>query len=298
MKIIVTGASGVLGSAVLNAFKRSESFETMGLANSRPTEKLHKIDLTDTAEVEILFAQFKPDWVIHCAAERRPDIAEKDPQGTQKLNVEVPAYLSFLAAKLKYKLVYISTDYVFDGTSPPYTPSSRTNPLQLYGQTKRDGEVAVLGVEGAKVVVLRVPVLYGPAPKNFDTAINVLLDVVQDGSGKQYKMDHFATRYPTNTLDIANFLVRLAALKHEIPPILHFSGDEPYTKYEICLTFAKILGLPHAHIIPDAEPPTGEGATTRPRDCQLYTRETEDLGLEGGLGLSLFEEWWTGYLKK
>lgn len=88
------------------------------------------------------------------------------------------------------------------------------------------------------------------------------------------------------------------ALKREIPPIIHFSGDEPYTKYEICLTFAKILGLPHAHIIPDAEPPTGEGATTRPRDSQLYTRETEDLGVEGGLGLSLFEEWWTEHLKK
>jgi len=85
-------------------------------------------------------------------------------------------------------------------------------------------------------------------------------------------------------------------LKREIPPILHYSGEEPYTKYEICLVFAKILGLPHKHIIPDAEPPTGEGATSRPRDCHLYTKETEDLGVEGGLGLSLFEEWWTARL--
>jgi S-adenosylmethionine synthetase len=86
-------------------------------------------------------------------------------------------------------------------------------------------------------------------------------------------------------------------MKDPIPPILHFAGDEPFTKYEICLTFAKILGLPHKHIIPDDSPPTGEGATTRPRNCQLYTKETEDLGVEGGLGLSLFEEWWTERLK-
>jgi S-adenosylmethionine synthetase len=66
----------------------------------------------------------------------------------------------------------------------------------------------------------------------------------------------------------------------------------------MCLIFAKILQLPHAHIIPDAEAPTGAGATTRPRDCKLYTQETEDLGLEDGLGLSLFEEWWAEYLKK
>lgn len=66
----------------------------------------------------------------------------------------------------------------------------------------------------------------------------------------------------------------------------------------MCLVFAHILSLPHAHIIPDAEAPTGTGATTRPRDCQLYTRETEDLGVEGGLGCSGFEEWWTTYLRK
>ncbi len=82
-------------------------------------------------------------------------------------------------------------------------------------------------------------------------------------------------------------------MKRDIPPIVHYSSEEPYTKYEICLVFAKILGLPHRHIIPEENPPTGEGATTRPRDCHLYIKETEDLGLESGLGLSLFEEWWT-----
>lgn len=168
-------------------------------------------------------------------------------------------------------------------------------------------------------------------------------------------MDHYATRYPTNVVDIANFLVRLSgsclanstkflaslyfpstlicsrassvsddlflyfvlhayrsnglsnifvtdsiSLGHKkpIPPILHYSAAEPFTKYEICLVFAKILGLPHGHIIPDAEEPTGAGATTRPRNCELYTRETEELGVagegDGGpLGLSLFEEWWS-----
>ena len=89
----------------------------------------------------------------------------------------------------------------------------------------------------------------------------------------------------------------ISALKKTIPPIIHYSGDEPFTKYEICLVLAKILGLPHKHIEPVSDPPTGT-TVTRPRDCHLYTRETEDLGVEGGLGLSLFEEWWTVYLKQ
>ncbi|KNZ78036.1 Methionine adenosyltransferase 2 subunit beta [Termitomyces sp. J132] len=219
-----------------------------------------------------------------------------------KLNVQVPGHLASLSKKLSFTLVYISTDYVFDGTSPPYIPSSPTNPLQSYGQSKRDGELAVLAVNEASVIVLRVPVLqYGPTPNNSDSAINILLDVVQDQSGKVYKMDHYATRYPTNILDIAQFLVRLSGYKKSIPPILHYSAAEPYTKYEICLVLSKILNLPHEHIVPDAQSPTGTGAPTRPRDCQLYTRETEELHIgengDASLGLSLFEEWWTTHLK-
>ncbi|KAF7360318.1 Methionine adenosyltransferase 2 subunit beta [Mycena venus] len=297
-KVIITGASGVLGSAVRDAFTASTATDVLSLAHSRSGNGLTKLDLMNEPEVEKVFRDFKPNWVIHCAAERRPDVAEKDPEGARKLNADVPDHLARLSKSLKFTLVYISTDYVFDGTSPPYPPSARPNPLQLYGQTKLDGELKILGVEGATAVILRVPVLYGPAPNNADTAVNILVDVVQDQSGKTYKMDHYATRYPTNTVDIANFLVKLSAHKKPIPPILHYSAAEPFTKYEMCLVFAQILGLPHSHIVPDAEPPTGAGATTRPKDCKLYTQETEDLGLEDGLGLSLFEEWWTGYLKK
>ncbi|KAJ4473074.1 hypothetical protein J3R30DRAFT_3659398 [Lentinula aciculospora] len=299
MKVLITGASGVLGSAVRKAFI-STSHQVLALSNTRTGDGLVPLDLTNTQEVDKVFTELKPNWVIHCAAERRPEVADKDPEGTQKLNVNVSGHLASLAKSLKYTLVYISTDYVFDGTSPPYTPSAKTNPLQLYGRTKRDGEEAVLSIDGAKVIVLRVPVLYGPAPKNSDSAVNILLDVVQDQSGKQYKMDHYATRYPTNVVDIANFLVRLSESKKTIiiPPILHYSAAEPFTKYEMCLVFAKILNLPHGHIVPDSEAPKGDSATTRPRDCQLYTKETEVLGVEGGLGLTLFEEWWMEYLKK
>ncbi|KAG6826971.1 hypothetical protein H0H92_013709 [Tricholoma furcatifolium] len=250
---ILIGASGVLGTAVRQAFVNAHH-EVLGLSHTRSGEGLQRLDLTQDAEVEKVFSEFKPNY------------------------------------------------YVFDGTSPPYTPLSQTNPLQLYGQSKRDGELAVLAIDSASVIVLRVPVLYGPAPNNSDSAINILLDVVQDQSGKNYKMDHYATRYPTNVVDIANFLVRLSGYRGTIPPVLHYSAAEPFTKYEICLVFAKILNLPHGHIVPDAEPPTGAGATTRPRDCQLYTRETEDLRVgqngDASLDLSLFEEWWSEHLRK
>lgn len=295
--VVVTGASGVLGSAIYKAFETS-GYLLLGLANSRTREGLRKLDLTDQTAVEDTLREVKPKYVIHCAAERRPDVAEKDPHRVQQLNVKVPGHLASLSRDLGFTLIYISTDYVFDGTSPPYEPTSQTNPLQLYGKTKRDGELAVSSITGAEIIILRVPVLYGPAPKNSDSAVNVLLDIVGDQSGKQYKMDHYATRYPTNVEDIAGFLVRAIGHKKQLPPILHYSGDEPFTKYEMCLVFAKILGLSHDHIIPDTHPPTGADATTRPRDCHLSTKETEDLDIPGGLGLSLFNEWWSQHLGK
>ena len=95
-----------------------------------------------------------------------------------QLNVSVPGHLAELSKRHGFILIYISTgvsavvrvriaalinfgfiDYVFDGNSAPYVPSAQTNPLNLYGRTKRDGELAVLGVEGARTIVLRVPVL-------------------------------------------------------------------------------------------------------------------------------------------
>jgi len=78
---------------------------------------------------------------------------------------------------------------------------------------------------------------------------------------------------------------------------MHYSAAEPFTKYEMCLVFANILGLPHAHIVPDAEEPSGAAAVARPRDTQLYVRETEELGVEGGLGCGGFVEWWEEHLK-
>ncbi|KAJ2985208.1 hypothetical protein NUW54_g10226 [Trametes sanguinea] len=131
--------------------------DVLGLAYSHPRDELKQLDLTDAAATERVFSEVKPDWVIHCAAERRPDVAEKDPEGARKvrhlsanatrsLNVSVPENLAKLSKALKFKLVYISTgeslapllrelrrtdseralcpDYVFDGTSPPYTPSA------------------------------------------------------------------------------------------------------------------------------------------------------------------------------
>ncbi|CAE6477965.1 unnamed protein product [Rhizoctonia solani] len=323
MKVLITGsgASGVLGSAVYQAFRAVKGAEVKGTAHTRPSGDVIAIDLCDEPSATKLIQDFKPDWVIHCAAERRPDVAAmvrdlrsmrlastsltiippiENPEATRVLNGVAPATLARLSSveEHPFTLIYISTDYVFDGTAAPYSVDAKPNPVNLYGETKLAGERAVLDdgyqEKSGQRVVLRVPVLYGPAPKNSDSAINVLVDIVNDQSGKQYTMDHYATRYPTNVLDIADFLVRLTDLKKQLPPILHYSGTEPYTKYEICLVLAKILNVSHDHIIPDAADPPPNLGVSRPKDTQLSLDVLENLGVE--IGGRDFATWWGQYL--
>ncbi|PVF94272.1 NAD(P)-binding protein [Serendipita vermifera] len=300
-KILITGASGMLGAATYDAFRHLSDYEVLGLAHSRPGPLFKQVDLRQEAVVNSLFSELalsEGDWVIHCAAERRPDVAENDVAGTKEINVAVPQRLAQLSAQYGFRMIYISTDYVFDGTSPPYSPQDAPNPLQLYGKSKRDGELAILETAGARGVVLRVPILYGPVNKNSESAVNVLLDIVQDQTGKTYQMDHFATRYPTNTLDIAAFLVRLIGLQKPLPSIIHYSAGEPFTKYEMCLVFAQILGVSHDHIKPIST--ATQDGTVRPVNTQLDVRETESL-FEGtgheSLGWNGFEEWWRQHLR-
>ena len=78
------------------------------------------MDITSKDEVTQALTSFSPDVVIHAAAERRPDVVEKDPEAARLLNVDATAFLAREGARLKVKMIYVSTDYVFDGTSPPY----------------------------------------------------------------------------------------------------------------------------------------------------------------------------------
>ncbi|ELU41521.1 NAD dependent epimerase/dehydratase [Rhizoctonia solani AG-1 IA] len=255
---LTSGASGVLGSAVYQAFRSVKGVEVKGTAHTRPSGDVIAIDLCDEPSVAKLVQDFKPDWVVHCAAERRPDVANVE--ATWTLNGAVPATLARLSSTKEHSftLIYISTDYVFDGTAAPYSVDAKPNPVNLYGETKLAGERAVLddGYQGkpGQRVVLRVPVLYGPAPKNSDSAINTLVDIVNDQSGKQYTMDHYATRYPTNVLDIADFLVRLA----------------------------------------DAADPPPNLAVSRPKNTQLSLEILDNIGVE--VGGRDFAIWWEQYL--
>ena len=133
-RVLVTGASGLLGRQIMAEFASLPSFSPFGLCFSRPGPNLKKLDLTDEKATADYFIQLKPQIVIHAAAQRFPDKVEKDYEAALELNVSVSRRLAVLCKELKARLIYISTDYVFDGTAAPYSHLAAPKPANRYGE--------------------------------------------------------------------------------------------------------------------------------------------------------------------
>lgn len=272
-KVLVTGASGLLGREILKQFVSNE-WDALGLAYSRIYGSLRKIDLCDEAQIETVLDEFSPTVVVHSAAERRPDVVEKQTQTATALNVGATEKLASLCASRNIYLLYISSDYVFDGNDPPYKPEALTNPLNTYGQMKLDGEIAVRRYK--QFGVLRIPVLYGNVESLGESAVTSLFQAVMDSS-KPAKMNDFQLRYPTHVTDCAQVCVGLAGKylsKENACGIWHWSSEECYTKYSMAVAMAEVFGLSSDHLIADKSPPSG---APRPFDCKLDTSETKKI---------------------
>ncbi|KAJ2710291.1 hypothetical protein H4R19_003819, partial [Coemansia spiralis] len=234
----------------------------------------------------------QPQAIIHCAAEKRPDVAEGNAAAVEQLNARAPGHLAATARELGAYMVYISSDYVFDGTRPPYQVDDQPNPLNFYGKTKLAGEHAVLG-ENADAAVLRVPVLYGRgAPA--EGSINALVELVH--ASKPTAVDDRQVRFPTCTEDVARVLLDMAE-RHLPGGIYHFSAPERMTKYGICRVFADILGIGDTPmLVADAgtQQQQQQPTTTRPDNAQLATDALEQAGVD--VSCVSFREWWAAYL--
>ncbi|KAK3597691.1 hypothetical protein CHS0354_040066 [Potamilus streckersoni] len=276
-RVLITGASGLLGRALCKEFGKNVMWETCGLSFSRSGDGLTQIDIRDKDALTQVIKDFKPSVIIHSAAERKPDVVEKQPETTYKLNVEATSNLCDIAGSVGAWVLYISTDYVFDGKNPPYKETAQPNPLNKYGQSKLDGEIATLEASQDNGV-LRVPILYGEVENLSESAVTVLFDKVKDTT-QHCIMSDYERRYPTYCGDIAFVIKQLAEKRikgEKIGGIYHWSGNENMTKYDMAVAMAKAFGLPIEHIVADKSP---SGGASRPYDAHLDCGRIESLGI-------------------
>ncbi len=195
MKVLVTGVKGQLGYDVVN--------ELTVRGHSAVGVDIEDMDITDWTSVERTMQSVKPDAVIHCAAWTAVDAAEDNEEKVRLVNAAGTENIAKECKKLGCKMMYISTDYVFDGQGEkPWLPDCKDyKPLNVYGQTKLEGEFAV-AENLEKYFIVRIAWVFGKNGKNF---IKTMLNVGQNHDEVRVVNDQIGT--PTYTYDLSRLLV-------------------------------------------------------------------------------------------
>ncbi len=215
MKVFVTGVAGQLGHDVMNELAK-RGYEGVGSdiaaaysgaddGTAVTTMPYVSLDITNAEAVERVLGEVQPDVVVHCAAWTAVDMAEDDDKVglVRAINAGGTQNIANVCKKLNCKMVYISTDYVFDGQgSEPWTPDCKDyKPMNVYGQTKLEGELAVANTL-EKYFIVRIAWVFGVNGKNF---IKTMLNVGQKYDTVRVVNDQIGT--PTYTYDLARLLV-------------------------------------------------------------------------------------------
>jgi len=195
-----------------------------------------ELDITDTERLEAAIATARPDYVINAAAYTDVDACERDASRAQAVNAEAPAQLARICAARGLGLLHFSTDYVFDGTlRRPYREDDPTHPLQVYGRSKRAGELAIFAAYPPALVV-RTAWLYGARGPNFVRTIlkaaleRPQLEVVDDQRGS-----------PTSAQDLAAVVAWL--IRRRPSGLLHVTNAGDCTWYEFACRILQLLGI-------------------------------------------------------
>jgi dTDP-4-dehydrorhamnose reductase len=227
--ILVTGASGLLGASVVSQ-ARERGLDVIGLYHRHPIHlegvKLLGVDIADQAETCRIFRKLQPSSVVHCAAATDVDQCEEHPDEAYQLNVTAAAAIAEITARSGVRLLYVSTDSVFDGKRGNYSETDTPAPLNVYATTKLQGEREVARLNPA-AIISRVS-LYGWNAQNKDSLAEWVLKQLTLGKTVPGFSDVFFC--PALANDVAEVLLEL--IDQNLSGIYHVVGSECISKYE------------------------------------------------------------------
>ena len=286
MKLLVTGVGGQLGHDVVNeAVTRGHEVVGSDIAqfysgiddNSAVTSIPYvQLDITDKAAVDKVITELKPDAVIHCAAWTAVDDAEEEENFSMvhAINVLGTQYIAEAVNTIDAKMLYLSTDYVFDGKGTrPWKPDDKCYaPLNVYGQSKLDGERMVSDIV-RKFFIVRTAWVFGLNGKNF---IKTMITVGKSHDTVKVVNDQIGT--PTYTIDLAHILVDM--IETEKYGFYHVTNEGGYISwYDFCVEFFRQYGLV-TKVIPVTTSEYGLSKAARPENSRLDKSKLIEAGFQ------------------
>ncbi len=228
MKVLVTGVKGQLGYDVVNELTKRGHI-AIGT-------DIEEMDITDAKSVDSVIKENAPDAVIHCAAYTAVDAAEDNVELCRKINAEGTQNIANVCKDVDIKMIYISTDYVFDGEGErAWEPDDERTPLNVYGQTKYEGELAVQNTLD-KYFIVRIAWVFGVNGKNF---IKTMLNLGKTRDSLTVVNDQFGS--PTYTFDLARLLVDM--VETDKYGIYHATNEGICSWYEFACEIFRQAGI-------------------------------------------------------
>ncbi len=231
MKILVTGCKGQLGRELHDVLEERQPGITTYI-------DIDELDLTDRTAVEAYLRAGEFSHVVNCAAYTAVDRAEEENLLCAAVNTDAVTNLARVADELGFKVLHISTDYVFDGHNyRPYTESDKVNPLSQYGTSKRKGETALLGLAPDSVII-RTGWLYSPHGKNF---VKTILRLSAEQPAIRVVCDQVGT--PTYARDLAEAVATVLFAPQWVPGIFNFSNEGVASWYDFAVAIQRYRGI-------------------------------------------------------
>ncbi len=275
-RLLVTGISGLLGSNIALSGKNWRNFKIFGTFNSTPVtlgQESVKMDLRNEQEVARVLQDVHPDIIIHAAAYTDVDGCEENQKLARAVNVKGTERIVNYAEKTGTKVVYISTDYVFDGETGNYTENDEVDPVDYYGQTKLDGEKIISTLEN--YLICRISVLYGFEPTDtLNFATWLLRELRQENTVKLIDDQYVTPTLASNAGRAIKFL-----LEERKQGVYHISGRECVNRYDFGVKLAEVFDL-DTHLIQRAKMRQMNWTAARPKRSCLNTDKLKREGFE------------------
>lgn len=236
MRIVITGAAGLLGDKILRVASADDTLLPTHRSVA-PTESSLKMDVADIGQVHERLLALRPDAVIHAAALTNVDECERDRERATLVNSLGTRNIAEVCRQLGCRMIYVSTDYVFDGESGMYVETDTPSPINHYGSTKLEGEGHVMGL-CEDYAICRTSVLYGwhPRKNNFATWI---IDSLKKGQPIRVVDDHYNS--PTLADNLAEVLLEVA--HRPLSGVFHTAGAERISRYDFAVRLARTFNL-------------------------------------------------------